>query len=639
MIQLDRRAWRTNLFWSVLLCDALYQYLNFGGLAASDFAVHAGFLVLATFLAFGEKSSYPVPKQVTWLIILVMGTGLIQLIPLPHFLFSFLAPIKVYFAGAIAAVFPDTAVQTQIAVLPSYHGLLLAKLGCDFYLVLLVFVGPRPRRQVFRIWFRLITFILSVLMIMAGRGLISDGSWLSPYQTTFGGLVNTNHFALTSVILILLCIQSLTLGLRQMVKEWKSAAGHRSNVLISFLNPLLDLILLDLCFLAFRFANSRSGILLLVIAIVLFFAQIAMSSARNKSSWTAYKFAFAGVMLSVLILSQIPLGSNLDKFDRNRFDWGNRVEAMKVGVNFLKRAPIMGTGLGSTYVLLPPSMSSAPDGGADWTEYHNDYIQISNELGIPGIIAIGLLLVILWTCLGSGSQHADRRYYVMAARAIVAVVLIHSLISFPIRVPAIRILTILVVGAAIRFNQNSSRRKVFSKPLLVSLPGFVICSFVLVNVATTTMPADIIASDQKHAWKYGRRFEIPLMKANQLVDKALLVSTDVEDARHAIDQAELICSDYILRNTFSVYAMTTTLMVHVLRSKMVDTPEALSVLGHEVNAIGLVSHPDNIQYLLAKMFFYGVYEDQLSESQLNELNRIRQVFAARMDRKKQALDY
>lgn len=561
----------------------------------------------------------------------VLGIGLFQLVPLPPLLLDWLAPIKQELVALVHSIAPEATPKPIIAMVPEFHQLLLAKLVTDLYMVVLILVGPRPGRRLFRFWLRLLTFIVSVLMIISGRNLMPDLALLEPYRETFGGLVNTNHFALTTVVLILLCLQSFTQGMQHTIKEWKSSAGHRSNVLTSAIHPLLDLFLLDLCFLAFRYADSRSGVALLVIGVIAFFGQVAMTSKSEERVGWAPKLTLAGLLLSIFLLSVVPLGQSYKKFEKKGLNWGQRMEAMQAGAANLRELPWLGTGLGSTHVLLPGTISEAHWNDPVWTDYHNDYIQVAVELGLPGILATGLLLILLWQNLDHRRHKHEHRYFLIASRCVALVILVHSLVSFPIRVPAIRLLAIVILCAAARLNRAKKGQNRYSSPVLWCLPIFVAACAYLFGVTAAPRPQHADSPEARYAWHYGMRFNMPLIEANYWIGQAADFNTELADAKQAADRAEALAIDYLKRTSFSVDALNTVIMARVLRARM--TGGEWHHLLEQAQRIQTASHPDNASSRLSEVFTLSMYEGHLTTEQAQRLAQLRATYSGALKKR------
>ena len=69
---------------------------------------------------------------------------------------------------------------------------------------------------------------------------------------------------------------------------------------------------------------------------------------------------------------------------------------------------------------------------------HNDYLEVFAETGLLGIVLI--LVFLAWWSLRSAQAWRDPRpdsYWAQAASVVVGIILVHSLVDYPIRTPAI----------------------------------------------------------------------------------------------------------------------------------------------------------------------------------------------------------
>jgi len=107
----------------------------------------------------------------------------------------------------------------------------------------------------------------------------------------------------------------------------------------------------------------------------------------------------------------------------------------------------LGSGL-ETYGLLSDSYRSfyASD---QWLQAHNDYLQWLAETGLVGAgLAVWFLLTLGWSSARSLAQTAQRRHrqFVVAALVGALLVLLHSLVEFPLRIPANALLFVTLLA-------------------------------------------------------------------------------------------------------------------------------------------------------------------------------------------------
>lgn len=134
-------------------------------------------------------------------------------------------------------------------------------------------------------------------------------------------------------------------------------------------------------------------------------------------------------------------------------DWGTAWEMFKIN-------PFTGVGLGNYKVDFLEYKTAFLDSpaGAQYTspvnraaQAHNDYVQIAAELGVPGIAATLLMLVLLcwssWVRCRSIQDDARRMAYLLLLAGIV-VGCAHAVVSFPFHLPVTGLTLVTLAGLA-----------------------------------------------------------------------------------------------------------------------------------------------------------------------------------------------
>lgn len=126
---------------------------------------------------------------------------------------------------------------------------------------------------------------------------------------------------------------------------------------------------------------------------------------------------------------------------------GGRLAVWRAATQLVIDSPLWGTGLGTFQsvfsIVQPPSVLLR------FHHAHNDWLQSAVEGGIPTLLAFIALLVVL--LLPAAAARLDRaslqqRLLARCAAATIAACALHSLMDFSLRIPAVALLTSVVVG-------------------------------------------------------------------------------------------------------------------------------------------------------------------------------------------------
>jgi O-antigen ligase len=194
-------------------------------------------------------------------------------------------------------------------------------------------------------------------------------------------------------------------------------------------------------------ARSRAGLILAVAAlmgtVLMGLRQRQRGSAKEGPGSLSVRRASAAIVLfAVIFAAQFGLGSILSRFE------GDRVEDLRVALNrtgfkaALDALPF-GTGLGS-FVPVYAAAEHKEDLFAGFANRaHNDLIEIVLETGMTGIVLLSLFLAwfakkayAAWSS-GRGGEGAADALLERAATLIIALLLAHSLMDYPLRTAAL----------------------------------------------------------------------------------------------------------------------------------------------------------------------------------------------------------
>jgi O-antigen ligase len=188
--------------------------------------------------------------------------------------------------------------------------------------------------------------------------------------------------------------------------------------------------------------TSKAGVLLIVPALAAAFYMIWRPSPRQAAVGAA--ILVVAVVLAVLSLKG--LAPVLARFADPETTAGDRAAILETMPVAIRAFWPWGSGYG-TFV---PVYAAFEDLDLIATTYvieaHNDYLQIALEGGLPGTLSMLVgLAAIGWTCLALLRRRAP--FLVLAPIAIIAIILAHSAVDYPLRMPALSVLFAVCCGA------------------------------------------------------------------------------------------------------------------------------------------------------------------------------------------------
>lgn len=398
--------------------------------------------------------------QITPLALAILGAlvalPLLQLLPLPPGLWTGLpGREQSVLALDIAGLTPG---WTSLSLTPDKTWRSLLALFPPVAMFLAVLVSPKEGRLNLAV---LLLGAALLSLVLGAAQLASGGSQLYPWRTTDSGNVvgffaNRNHFAT-------LCLISLpfaaAMGARS-VRRGRTDQG-RMTLWLSALYIALVIVILGV-------TRSRMGIILSGPTLLagLGVAWIAAGRGRPRPLLLGVAACATAAFVAVSVFA---LGPILQRFDTDgvkegRFEnWPTIAEAANAYLP-------LGSGLGSFDAVY---RSVEPLDRLDATYFnqaHNEYLETWLEAGWPGVILLGVFLVWFsrraWTAWRK-SASTDRDLQ-RAASVAIGVVLLHSVVDYPLRTETIAVVFALCCGllelaartdAALDAGKSPSRRR------------------------------------------------------------------------------------------------------------------------------------------------------------------------------------
>ena len=387
--------------------------------------VAAVIAIAATLARSNAVARSPGERQLLILAGLFGAVFVLQLIPLPAALWSVLPGRRHVVEGLTAlglplpwmplSLAPEKTVQSGLSLLAPFA--MIVMIGA--------FRRPVARAAV------LAVLVLMVVSVLLGVAQVAGNGHLYFYAYTNGGsavgfFANSNHFA------TLMC---LTLPLAAgLVARWRGGSdGARAASRIFAASVLLGIVLLGL--LGVTMTKSVAGAALAVLAVV-GSAVIVLSGLPR--SW---RLGFlGGVVLVLIVAAAVALSNGIGDLTTTSLgdDDLSRTEMWRVTSAAIREFGAMGAGFGAFPQLFhmfedPQSVTAVIANHA-----HNDLLEFVLEAGLPGVAV--LLAFLAWFAVRVRAVWlVERRRDPLAQGASIAalIVLLHSLVDYPLRTGAI----------------------------------------------------------------------------------------------------------------------------------------------------------------------------------------------------------
>lgn len=221
-----------------------------------------------------------------------------------------------------------------------------------------------------------------------------------------------------------------------------------------------------ICMVAMFMTRSRAGSVVsmcgLSVACLAFFSH----SLSSRSSWL---ISTLGAVVSSGLLVQFLGGGTAERLNVDGLSDGGRFQTYLSTLQMIEAAPWLGSGLGTFPWVFPAYRSPAISSWGVWDRAHNTLLELTAEVGIPisALIAIGW--VIMFAVLVRGI--ATRRRGVgrpAAALGILIAATLHSMVDFPLQIPAFSVVFFAIVGMGL--SQSFKPRLAQALPVKSILP-------------------------------------------------------------------------------------------------------------------------------------------------------------------------
>jgi len=410
--------------------------------------------------------------------VLVISLIVIQLVPLPPFIVKLVSPhtfeIKknVYELSSVPGDSANAWMNLSLYNFATYNELTKLLTYAALYFMIINTVRDRKRIKILIY----VLIIMGLFQVLYGVAQTYSSSqkiwwWTNNYGRGWvtGTYINRNHLAGFLEMVIPLCMGFMIANLKRkkpkVIKNWVSSGEERSKIILLFSMGLplgLGLLL----------TGSRGGII--SFGICMFFMALLF---LFKSGYR--KYGIVAICLCLLILGyglRVGIEKTVKRFEHlgNLYD---RFEVAKSVIPMIRDFPILGIGCGNFVHTYPGYALSRYSGRVSLGHAHNDWVEMTAELGMAGSCLVLLALVVylakiikLWLWRG------DTFAVGIGAGVIAGVVSIsiHSFFDFNMHIPAnpMALSSILAIGfLSMHIERHSTYDKFFYRTRSVAVNG------------------------------------------------------------------------------------------------------------------------------------------------------------------------
>ncbi len=381
------------------------------------------------------------------------GFVVVQILPLPAALVRTISPGSYEFQRLYSPGFAGTKFMS-LSIVPSAtlrEGLLLATYFLLGFLVLKTVSRGREIRTiicvligsgVFQALYGLFELTRSKPRILFYEKLVSPDS-------VTGTFVNRNHLSGYLEMIIPLAVglaiarmHLLTFGVkgfREKIQLWTSK-GVLENILIMAAVVVMSL--------GVVLSNSRSGVVVLVFTLFLFFGFSALAFSRTgyRQVWLR-KFIRTTFLIVTILAVYIGVGSTVRRFALDDILHEDRPLYWANTADIVGDFPLFGTGLG-TFASAYNAYEKRGGSEMQLVHAHNDYLEYIAEVGIVGALVLlgGILYIAVQAFLAwRNRRNTEARGLALGGIVSLAGIGVHTFTDFNLHIPANMVLFTVVL--------------------------------------------------------------------------------------------------------------------------------------------------------------------------------------------------
>jgi len=220
--------------------------------------------------------------------------------------------------------------------------------------------------------------------------------------------------------------------------------------------------MLLLCLVALFMTGSRGATVLSLLALIVAFIAYFR---RDLPRWSGLVTALAASGAVALILLQLIGGSVNARFNTQGLADEGRLETYRATLRMIAAHPWFGTGQGTFAYAFPAYRSTNVSVWGVWDKAHNTLLEIAADMGVPIAALIVIVWIVIFAVLVRGTLVRQRGLIVpVAALAVAALAVLHSLIDFTLQIPGYSIVALSLIGAGLArsFPGNRSQKSLDS---------------------------------------------------------------------------------------------------------------------------------------------------------------------------------
>ena len=218
---------------------------------------------------------------------------------------------------------------------------------------------------------------------------------------------------------------------------------------------VISLSILLLCLAAMLMTNSRAGIVLSLVTLVVAFAIFFYRDLPRRGGIAA-TIVIGGLV--ALVFLQILGGNVSGRFDMQGLSDEGRLDVYHSTLRMIADHPWFGTGLGTFVWSFPAYRSANISIWGVWDRAHSTPLELATDLGLPLAGLIVLIWLIIIAVLIRGVRVRRRDLIVPIGAISVAILgLAHSMIDFSLQIPGYSIVVFALVGAGLAQSFSSTR--------------------------------------------------------------------------------------------------------------------------------------------------------------------------------------
>ncbi len=264
--------------------------------------------------------------------------------------------------------------------------------------------------------------------------------------------VNRNSFAAFGGIALICCVAALTRVERRVNRL--TGQEDRGDYLERLSAQGLPLVLGAIVILtAILLSQSRAGLLATALGFMVLYLcrrwrdweRRRIGGRERQSRWRSAPLFLALGLIAVVAISGAATWKRLDRETVD--DPGGRINIYNVTLKAIADRPLLGHGLGSYRWVFEGYRTPALQRASIIDKAHNSYLDFAFEAGVPAFLVLMALYGRLFIRCLNGVRRRQQDYIYPAVSVAAATLLAsHSMVDFPLQIPAVTIVFLFLFG-------------------------------------------------------------------------------------------------------------------------------------------------------------------------------------------------